>query len=125
MNSATQELPFARRFFARMLPKHIIQHVEKFAVLQGTVSFSVKEQGKWTLRLGNLETPIEEGMAEDADLSLWFSAKAFEEFIKGTLNIMEAITQKNLAFDGDPAMLERFAALMTPSTSALGTRFNR
>ncbi len=125
MSSADKNLVFARHFFGRLLPRHIVDNVEKFAALQGCLAFYVRDQGKWSVRLGNLETPIEDGMAPDAELSLWFSAAAFEGFIKGTLNIAKALAQQDVAFEGDPTLLERFGFLLTASTSALGTRLGR
>lgn len=116
---------FARSFFGRRLPSHIAQHVEKFASLQGSIAFYVRGQGKWTLRLGNLEAPVEDGLAPDADLTLWFSGDAFEAFARGTLDVADAVTREQVAFEGDPGLLERFGFLLAPPTSALGTRFNR
>ncbi|MEW5849354.1 MAG: SCP2 sterol-binding domain-containing protein [Myxococcota bacterium] len=116
---------YAKRFFTSQLPRHIVQNIEKFGAQQGSISFYVRNQGKWTLRMGDLETPIQEGMDDAADLKLWFAASAFEGFIKGTLDVASAIDKEEIQFDGDVSALERFGFLLTASTSAIGTRFNR
>jgi hypothetical protein len=122
---STQAQGFAERFFSVRLPRHIADNVEKFAAQQGTVAFHVRGKGRWTVRMGNLEEPVVPGLADDAELTLWFSPDAFEGFVKGSLDVAGSLERNEIAFDGDAALLERFGLLLTPATTALGTRFNR
>lgn len=125
MDSVEQAPPFARRFFMAVLPQHVSSNVEKFAALAGSIAFYVRGQGKWTVRLGDLESPVVEGMAEDADLSLWFAADAFAGFVDGKLDAAQAIAKDQVRFDGDVNLLEKFGFLLAASSNAVSARFNR
>lgn len=75
----------ARRFFFEAFPQLIVTAPQRFAGLSGVIAISVQGQGKFTVRLGNLEAPVVEGFDKKATAKLWFLGQAFSQFLDGTL----------------------------------------
>jgi putative sterol carrier protein len=125
--SPSEQDSIARKFFMAQLPRHVCQNLEKFAAMAGTIGFCIRSEGKWTVHLGDLESPVTEGMADKADLNMWFSLDAFRDFLDDNLDVAQALESQELEFEGDVSVLERFGSLLvTPSAAGNAqTRFNR
>ena len=113
-----------KRFFNVALPHMITKQWDVFRALKGSVSIQIKEQGSWTINLGNIQDPIE-STGNDSDLNLWFLPEAFQGFINGDLDIISAAQEGAVKGQGDFRLLERLGSLFNPPTSALGIMLTR
>jgi hypothetical protein len=109
----------AERFFSQDLPRKIVAELPRFALLAGSLAFSCAGQ-KFTVRLGDLDSPVLPGFDRRADVKLWFFGAAFDRWLAG-----EAAGRRELRVEGDPAVLERFGRFLAPATSSLSVRFAR
>jgi hypothetical protein len=112
----------ARRFFTSAIPTAIARDFEQFMALSGTIACQVRGVGSWTLHLGNVEEPIVEGFDNHADLKVWFTQKSFDDFLGGKLNAKVIMKEREIAYAGDVALLERLGYLLAPGGSPLATR---
>ena len=107
----------ARRFFLEALPQLIVAAPQRFASLSGTVAVSVKDQGKFTVHLGDLAAPVVEGFARDASAKLWFLDGSFSEFLDGTLPAQ--VTTRRLIMSGDGDAVARFGQFLSETAAVL------
>jgi hypothetical protein len=115
-----------RQLFWDLLPRSIAAAPERFAPLRGVIAVSIQQEGadtvRYTVRLGDLYTPIAQGFDRKANLKLWFLGDAFARFLDGTLG---PPTNRTLLVQGDPSLLEVFGELLSPPSSSLSVRFAR
>src|SRR3954469_11014059 len=71
----------AKDFFERDFVRRILEAPERYRPLQGVLGVSVSGQGKWTIRLGDLDTPVAEGFPKNADVKVWFLGDSFTRFL--------------------------------------------
>jgi hypothetical protein len=92
----------------------------EFLESQGRISFDIKSGGQWTFRFGN-EEPVKSGLDPEAELKLTFSRKAFDAFVDGTLDTVEAVQKREVTAAGtDFDLLEAFGRILRPPTQDLG-----
>jgi hypothetical protein len=107
----------AERFFFTLLPTLVHAQVAQFGGLSGRLSFHCAGDG-YTVQLGNMAEPVVRGFDSRADVCVWFFGDAFERFVRG-----EALAgKKDRVLKGDPAVLQRFGALLQPAHSSLSVR---
>lgn len=107
----------ARNFFFTMLPQLIVAAPQRFAGLRGVVAVSVQGQGKFTVRLGDLEAPVVDGFDKKAAVKLWFLGDAFARFVAGTLPPQTTTRELILAGDGD--VLDSFGRFLGETAAVL------
>jgi hypothetical protein len=78
---------------------------------------SVQGAGKFTVRLGDLTSPVSEGFDRAATAKLWFLGDAFERFLGGTLP-PDAPTRE-LIKSGDGDVLAGFGQFLSESAAIL------
>lgn len=102
-------------FFSRLLPGLVVHRFDDFLATQGSVAFNVKGAtgGKWTFHFADPD-PIREGFDEDADLCLVFQEPAFEAFVDGKLDAVEAVSTGQVKAWGDFELLAALGVLMLP-----------
>jgi hypothetical protein len=106
------------RFFFTLLPTLVHEQAAHFGGMSGRLSFHCAGDG-YTVQLGNVTEPVVRGFDPRADVCVWFFGDAFDRFVRG-----EALVgKKDRVLKGDPAVLERFGALLQPSHSSLSVRF--
>jgi hypothetical protein len=107
----------AKRFFETALPQMLVKHLDTFLLTQGSISFSIRDAGSWTLRWGDIEAPISAVFSGDADLKLWLSAEAWQAWMEGTLDPFDAIASGEIVMEGKEDLLETFGYFLRPSTT--------
>ncbi|MBK6687011.1 MAG: hypothetical protein IPG45_21265 [Deltaproteobacteria bacterium] len=107
----------AQEFFSKDLIGLIVKQPSRFGAARGTLAFKVKGEGAWTVRLGDLQEPVHEGFARDADVKIWFLGDAFRRFLDGTL--ASRPTAREVILNGDPGVLERFGRLLQSGNDSL------
>lgn len=109
------------RFFFTLLPTLVHEQAAHFGGMSGRLAFHCAGDG-YTVQLGNVTEPVVRGFDPRADVCVWFFGDAFDRFVCG-----EALVgKKDRVLKGDPAVLERFGALLQPSHSShssLSVRF--
>lgn len=100
----------------------VARGTERFLAMSGIIAIEIRGQGAWTLRFGRLDEPVTRGTDPKADLFLTFSQAAFADFFRGRLNAGRAMGSGELAFSGDPSLLEKLGYLLSTGTSPLATR---
>ena len=82
-----------REFFDGMLPTMISTRRDLFERSQGSICIVIHEEGAWTVKFGDSDSPfaLQEGINLDADLVATFSKADFEGLLKespdaGSLN---------------------------------------
>lgn len=103
----------AERFFEVQLPKMIVRRAGVFSYLRGTLHFR-SPHGRWTVRLGDFDNPIERGVQWGADVSLWFFGPGFSLFLEG-----DEGAEQFMAVRGDVSVLEQFGRLLTDDADAV------
>jgi hypothetical protein len=102
-----------RRFFEKVVPALVMQSFYDFLEQEGSISFDVKDGGQWTFIFGS-EEPVRPGLKADAALRLTFTKKAFDGFVDGTLDVVEAVRAKEITGTGDFLLLEAFGRILRP-----------
>lgn len=102
-------------FFDRLLPGLVVHRFDDFLATQGSVAFDVQGAtgGKWTFHFADPE-PIREGFDAEADLRLVFQEPAFEAFVGGTLDAVDAVSKGQVKASGDFELLAALGVLMMP-----------
>lgn len=108
-------------FFGRLLPGLVVHRFDDFLATQGSVAFDVrgKTGGQWTFHFADPD-PIREGFDKKAGLRLVFQEPAFEAFVAGTLDAVDAVTKGEIKASGDFELLNALAVLMMPLQRNLG-----
>lgn len=112
----------AARFFETAFPHFVAENFSAFLSMRGTIAFSIRDAGSWTVRLGRPKDAVRAEFAEDAELKLWFVPAAFEAFLDGSLDVGASLDSGDLTFTGDPGLLEKIGVLLQPPSSMLGVR---
>ncbi len=115
----------AQRFFEVAVPQMVSKHLESFLDARGSIAFSIHGEGQWTIQLGDIDSPVVDEFVADADLRLWLSPEAFEEFITGDLDGVEALINGDLVVAGNTLLLETVGYLLKPTTSLLDIYMNQ
>lgn len=92
----------------------------RWAALHGSLAVSVQAGGatrKATLRLGDLDRPVEDGFDRRATAKLWFLGDAFDRFLDGTLPAKPST--REVIVGGDPAVLEAFGRFLQEGAAVL------
>lgn len=110
----------AAAFFSKDFIALIVRDPARYRLATGSLAFRVMGEGEWTVRLGDLEAPVEPIFDRNADLKLWFFGDAFQRFLDATLPSPPSTRQ--LLLRGDLAVLARFGRLFTPAQSIQSTR---
>ncbi len=109
-----------RRFFEVALPNMVARSFMDFLQNQGRISFDVRGGGQWTFVFGS-EEPVKPGFDREAELQLTFTRKAFDAFIDGTLDTVEAVQKREVTAAGTGfELLEAFGRILRPPTQDLG-----
>src|SRR5205823_15094206 len=103
------------RFFLKDFPTLVVQEIQRFRSLRGTIAFSCAGR-KFTVCLGDLNAPVVAGFLRTADVKLWFFDDAFDRFLAGE-------KPARVRVEGDVDVLERFGRLLLPGSSSLMVRF--
>lgn len=106
-------------WFSTRLPALVVARFDDFLTLEGTIGFDVAGD-RWTLVLGDPESPVRHEKASDANLSLKFTARAFEQFTEGALDVAAAVRSGQVTATGRFELLDGLAMLMTPVQRDLG-----
>ncbi len=101
----------AARFFGTAIGA-LAKERPVFGELSGRIVFVVQDTGAWTVRLGDLAQPVVAHAEPDADLVLSFGAETFERFLRGTLNLTQALRDHEVAHDGNLDVLLSFSELL-------------
>ncbi|MBS1153435.1 MAG: hypothetical protein H6Q89_5133 [Myxococcaceae bacterium] len=102
------------RFFEKLLPALVLKQFDSFLEQDGCISFDVTGAGQWSFTFGT-EEPIATGLDPDAGLKLTFTRGAFDKFIDGTLDVIEAVQKKEVTARGrEFILLENFGRLLRP-----------
>jgi hypothetical protein len=113
-----------KRFFEVALPNMVARSFMDFLENEGRISFDIKGGGQWTFVFGS-EEPVQPGLDKQAELKLTFTRKAFDAFIDGTLDTLEAVQTKQVTAAGtDFDLLEAFGRILRPPTMDLGWNAN-
>lgn len=109
-----------KRFFEVALPSMVARSFMDFLENQGSIAFDVKGGGQWTFTFGS-EEPVNPGLKAGAELKLTFTRKAFDAFVEGTLDTVEAVSRREVVAAGtDFDLLEAFGRILRPPTMDLG-----
>jgi hypothetical protein len=109
-----------KRFFEVALPNMVARSFMDFLENQGRISFDIKGAGQWTFVFGS-EEPVQRGLDKAAELKLTFTRKAFDAFVEGTLDTVEAVQTKQVTAEGtDFDLLEAFGRILRPPRMDLG-----
>ena len=108
-----------QNFFDRLLPSMCVQRIDDFFGFSGRIAFNVKDEGEWTFSFANPE-PVATGFDDKADLRLWFTPRAFGQFVDGSLDAADAIGKGEVKAKGNFELLGDLAVLMTPPQKNLG-----
>ncbi len=112
----------ATRFFEVAVPEMARRRAALFGTLSGTLTFIVRDVGEWTVYLGSSE-PVQAHADPEADLVLSLTPPAFEGFLRGDLDLPEAMASHSVAHDGDLGVLTRFSRLLVQAQSPLTVQF--
>lgn len=112
----------ATQFFETAVPYFICRGLSTFLSSRGVIHFSIERAGTWTVQLGNLEAPIERGLVGSADLAVWYSSRAFESFLDGTMNPKEVIKAGEFLASGDLQLLEQLGRVLAAPPMGMGVR---
>jgi len=115
----------AKRFFEVAIPQMVLKQLDTFMSKHGTVSVSVRREGKWTLQFGNLDAPVLPKFKQDADLRLWFTPDTFKSFLDGSLQAREAMESGDFVAEGEFDLLETIGYLIRPPSNLLGVYMMR
>ena len=109
-----------RRFFEVALPSMVARSFVDFLQNQGRIGFDVRGAGHWTFVFGS-EEPVRRGIDPDAELKLTFTRKAFDAFIEGTLDTVDAVAKREVtALGTEFELLEAFGRVLRPPATDLG-----
>ena len=109
-----------KRFFEVALPHMVARSFMDALQQQGSISFDVKNGGQWTFTFGS-EEPVNRGLKPNAELKLMFTRRAFDGFLEGTLDTVEALRRREVVAIGtDFDLLEAFGRILRPPTADLG-----
>jgi hypothetical protein len=109
-----------KRFFEVALPNMVARSFTDFLQSQGRISFDIKGSGQWTFVFGS-EEPVKRGIDRQAELRLTFTRKAFDAFVDGTLDTVEAVQKREVTAAGtDFELLEAFGRILRPPAQDLG-----
>ena len=111
-----------RHYFDDLIPALARHKRDAFSALSGRIAIIVKSCGRWTIQLGDLDTPVVAGVTPDAELALSFTQKAFTGFLKGDLDIENALEHGQIAFDGKLQLLTNFGLLMQDAQDFVSIR---
>lgn len=102
-------------FFEKRLPGLVVYRFDDFLATQGAVAFDVQGPtgGQWTFHFADPD-PIRTGFDQTAELRLVFEEPAFEGFIDGTLDVVEAVSTGRIKAAGDYELLSALGVLMLP-----------
>lgn len=109
----------AKRFFEAAIPGMILEHMDAFMGSQGCIAFSVHGEGQWTIFLGDMEEPVIDEFLPDADLRVWLSPKAFQDFASGQLDGAEALVNGDLVVAGQTQLFESLGYFLKPPSSLM------
>ena len=91
-----------------------------FLQTQGRIGFNIQQGGQWTFQFGN-EEPVKPGIDPMAELKLTFTRRAFDAFVSGTLDTVEAVETREVTAQGTAfELLEAFGRILRPPTMDLG-----
>ena len=107
----------ARRFFEVALPQMLSHRLETFLVARGVMAFSVQGAGTWTVRWGDVETPVLAGFASDADVKIWLSESAWRAWMAGDLDPYRSVDSGEVVVDGNETLLETFGYFLRPANT--------
>lgn len=103
-----------KRFFEKILPALVIKQFDTFLEQEGCISFDVTGIGQWSFTFGT-EEPVASGLDAEAGLKLTFTQTAFEKFIDGSLDVVEAVQKKEVVARGrEFILLENFGRILRP-----------
>jgi hypothetical protein len=109
-----------KRFFEIALPHMVARSFVDFLQTQGAIGFDIKNGGQWTFTFGT-EAPVTVGLKPGAQLKLYFTRRAFDAFIAGTLDCAEALQRREVvAIGADYHLLEAFGRILQPPKADLG-----
>ncbi|MBI4819805.1 MAG: SCP2 sterol-binding domain-containing protein [Deltaproteobacteria bacterium] len=94
----------------------------------GDVEFVVREGDKivhWTFKLTAGEVALEMGKAVAPSVRVGIRQGALTRLVKGNLDVELAFKAKKLAFEGDPAKVERLCSAFMPPTSSAFVRSSK
>ena len=107
----------AQSFFFTSLPQLIIAAPRRFAGLRGVLAVSVQGQGKFTVRLGDLDSPVVAGFDKKASAKLWFLGDTFDQFLSGELPAQT--TTRQLIKGGDADVIDGFGRFLSETAAVL------
>jgi hypothetical protein len=108
------------RFFEVALPHMVARTFVDFLQTQGAIGFDIRNVGQWTFTFGS-EVPVTPGLKPHAQLKLYFTKRAFEEFVAGTLDCAGALERREIVASGtDFHLLEAFGRVLQPPKADLG-----
>jgi hypothetical protein len=109
-----------KRFFEVALPNMVARSFVDFLQNQGRISFDIRGVGQWTFIFGT-EEPVKSGLDPAAELRLTFTRRAFDAFVQGTLDPVEAVKRREVMASGQGFdLLEAFGRILRPPTVDLG-----
>jgi hypothetical protein len=109
-------------FFESAIPFFICRGFAAFMSSHGVIHFSVEGSGAWTVQLGNLDEPITRGLVGTPDLAVWYSARAFQSFLDGTMKPREVIRAGEFIASGNVRLLEALGKVLAAPRGPLGIR---
>ncbi len=119
LEGAAPGMSDARTWFEQKLPALLVSRFDDFLAVSGAIAFEVGDEA-WTLTFADLDSPVREGAAADADLRLRFTPPAFAAFVEGTLDPVAAIGQGQVKAKGDLELLGTLGTIMMPLQRDLG-----
>jgi hypothetical protein len=109
-----------KRFFEVALPHMVVRSFIDFLQTQGSISFDIRNGGQWTFTFAS-DQPVSAGLKPDATLKLAFTRRAFEAFLGGTLDPVDALRRREIVCAGtDFHLLEAFGRILQPPKTDLG-----
>ncbi len=107
------------RFFTRELPFMAAQNINELFAHEGAVAFDIDGE-QWSFTFSSHE-PVNRGLAPDAGLTLHFSKPAFLSFVEGTLDVVDAVANRQVTAQGQAfELLEGFGRVLRPASQSLG-----
>lgn len=98
-----------KRFFEVAIPTRVAADLDRFFSIEGSIAFSVRNIGQWTLAFGS-STPITPKFERLATLQLWFTPDAMKHFIDGDLDVSLAVSLGDVKCKGDVELLAVFGS---------------
>ena len=84
------------------------------------ISPIIRNGGQWTFTFGT-EEPVKRGLKPDCELKLMFTRRAFDAFLEGNLDTLEAVRRREVIAIGSAfELLEAFGRILRPPTTDLG-----